>query len=650
MRWLAFSFLLGGCGPAELAEVCDNDLDDDLDGLEDCADSDCLGACSELCGDRLDNDGDAAIDCVDTDCDGKCGETCDDGRDNDLDGLVDCDDENCNQVFCAEVCNDARDNDLDGRIDCDDDACFGPDCAELCGDGDDNDGDGAADCLDLDCLGGCPEDCGDGLDNDGDALVDCGDTQDCRGAVTCPEVCDDGQDNDGDLFIDCGDANCESYCDADGDGYQADVHGGLDCDDSDPQVNPLGIEVCDGIDNDCDALTDQDDASLDPTTLTAFYPDNDNDNWGRPGPITKLCVDAPDLAPNDDDCNDNQALTFPTNTEVCDGVDNDCDVLVDDTDPTLDLAQTPSWYTDSDGDGWGGDAFVDQACAQPAGTADNSDDCDDADPDGEVVSDWLTDGDGDGYGAGAPFGAASCSAPAPTGYAEAWKGEDCDDSTAAVSPEAQEDCGDAIDNDCDGGTDECIHGTIGFVGLNLADGCLYDNSGDYRWDNLGSLTFEACAEAASARKAQFMSGEKSVPGGWFGHRNGSVAMTADYPSYLTTNVISNDTCVVGRDPNALVDNLPLANRTLAEGRVWAWEDFGLQYYDVCQTLASEHGGSIITPWTIGRGAVVEYWVKAANECAAYNWILTSGTTWGTSVVAAGVRSGQKACMVGYIDL
>jgi hypothetical protein len=77
--------------------------------------------------------------------------------------------------------------------------------------------------------------------------VDCDDTDPAvnPGAT---EVCEDGVDNDCDGVDD----TCPA-ADADADGYDETV----DCDDTDPAVNPGATEVCeDGVDNDCDGVDD----------------------------------------------------------------------------------------------------------------------------------------------------------------------------------------------------------------------------------------------------------------------------------------------------------------------------------------------------------------------------------------------------------
>lgn len=94
------------------------------------------------CSDGVDNDGDGLIDCADPDCDGSavCGPEdtdarCKDGVDNDGDGFVDCEDKDC-IGFCDQPpvhkpdkkernCSDGLDNDNDGKVDCEDPDCKG---------------------------------------------------------------------------------------------------------------------------------------------------------------------------------------------------------------------------------------------------------------------------------------------------------------------------------------------------------------------------------------------------------------------------------------------------------------------------------------------------------------------------------------------
>ena len=375
--------LLGaaGCGGSDdpFVEDCEDGLDNDQDDLIDCIDPDCLGKCPELCGDSLDNDGDAQIDCQDPDCDGLCDEQCADGRDNDFDGLVDCADTDCKAPYCPERCDDGVDNDADGDIDCDDFDCVSVDCAEDCYDLYDNDADGLTDCDDPDCDGLCPEVCDDLRDNDGDGLTDCED-DDCDG-FGCGEICNDARDNDGDSFTDCADDDCFVFCDTDEDGFIDEAAGGDDCDDDNPDVYPGAPEVCDfGADNDCNGLADDDDPDVARESARFTYIDRDEDGWGDELTGALRCP-RDGLTEQSGDCDDTDGDRYPSNTEVCDDdVDNDCDDLADNADPSLDLSTQSTFWRDADGDGFGDPADSVQRCSQPEGYIDNSDDCNDRDP------------------------------------------------------------------------------------------------------------------------------------------------------------------------------------------------------------------------------------------------------------------------------
>ena len=77
------------------------------------------------------------------------------------------------------------------------------------------------------------------------------------------------------MLFACGDSEPTDkiYFDADSDGFTSET----DCDDPDARINPEAEEVCDGIDNDCDDLIDDEDNSA---VLTVFYIDSDGDGFG----------------------------------------------------------------------------------------------------------------------------------------------------------------------------------------------------------------------------------------------------------------------------------------------------------------------------------------------------------------------------------
>ena len=247
--------------------------------------------------------------------------------------------------------------------------------------------------------------------------------------------------------------------DADGDGYTAT---GGDCDDSDADVHPNAEEVCDGVDNDCDGETDEGDA----VDAETWYTDADGDGFGDAETAQTACA-ASGLVADSTDCDDADPAAHPGGEEICDGHDNDCDGTID-----ADVSDAPTWYADTDGDGWGSAGAYARACDAPSGYVSNDDDCDDTaasnspasfeicdevdnDCDGETDEDdaldadiWYADSDDDGFG---DAGSVQSACEPPSGYVA--DATDCDDSAPWSNPDADETC-DGVDNDCDGDTDE----------------------------------------------------------------------------------------------------------------------------------------------------------------------------------------------------
>jgi hypothetical protein len=208
-------------------------------------------------------------------------------------------------------------------------------------------------------------------------------------------------------------------------------------------------EICDGADNDCDGLVD--DADPDVTGASTWFDDSDGDGYGGQDGQTVACVAPAGFVAKNTDCDDRQPGVHPHADEICDGLDNDCDDLVDGQDDSLSAA--PTWYRDADGDGYGGEPSGERACEAPIGEVADGTDCDDADAavhpgaaevcdDRDDDCDGLVDGqddslsggstfyfDADGDGLGDPEGPASgCHAPAGT----VDNALDCDDTDPDV--------------------------------------------------------------------------------------------------------------------------------------------------------------------------------------------------------------------------
>ena len=249
--------------------------------------------------------------------------------------------------------------------------------------------------------------------------------QDCTGAqaATC------FNDGDGDGFGAVDPVVVDGDCSAvPGASATAD-----DCDDTDASVAPAAAESCDTVDSDCDGDLVDDFPDLDGDGLPdCVDPDADGDGW------TVL-----------PDCDDLDATVNPGATELCDGVDSDCDGdLVDgfsdyDTDGVPDCVDE-----DDDGDGEPDDtdcapldpSIYPGATETPADGVDQ--DCNDVD-----AIECPEDADDDGYGTSSLVLALDGDCD---DVGEATQIGDCDDSEASIHPGAPDTPDDGIDQDCDG--------------------------------------------------------------------------------------------------------------------------------------------------------------------------------------------------------
>ena len=175
--------------------------------------------------------------------------------------------------------------------------------------------------------------------------------------VACRSTPDDGKGSS------VGDGDDGLSTDSDGDGFS----GEDDCDEEDASANAGATEVCNGVDDDCDG-------EIDEGLRSTWYSDSDGDGFGDPDSAVEACEPPEGTVDNGEDCDDSDAAVHPGAEEVCDELDNDCDLEVDE-------GVTSDFYRDADSDGFGDPESPLSACEAPDGyvSADLAEDCTQAD-------------------------------------------------------------------------------------------------------------------------------------------------------------------------------------------------------------------------------------------------------------------------------
>ncbi|MFT5681564.1 MAG: hypothetical protein ACI8RZ_002470 [Myxococcota bacterium] len=114
--------------------------------------------------------------------------------------------------------------------------------------------------------------------------------------------------------------------------------------------------------------------TCDDVSKVTFYADADGDGYGSDLAQKEACEAPAGYIADGGDCDDEDSEISPDADEVCDGVDNNCDDITDE-----DATDTAIFYADSDSDGYGDEALIEESCEASSGYIAEAGDCDDTD-------------------------------------------------------------------------------------------------------------------------------------------------------------------------------------------------------------------------------------------------------------------------------
>lgn len=290
------------------------------------------------------------------------------------------------------------------------------------------------------------------------------------------------------------------------------------------------------------------------------------------------------------DCNDARADINHNASEVCNGLDDDCDSLIDDGIPVK------TYWFDNDNDGYGDPNNAVALCFQPLQYVENSADCNDMDASVVVPKMYFTDTNGDGCGEDTTF---LCASVAPVGYTDV----KCDPDLILTSSGSQSPAG--------------FHGVNGEAGF-------YDKKNYYinwleprYWDRLTQLGIKTYGYPGS-----------SISHTWYPQPADTIDATTLFNAYNGNLLWCNESCTPSQQQGYVV------NGSIIDGaNCIRWNE---SFTPLMSHIAQSIGSDIVPIFNAGTGDV--------NKFITYlNWLTDLGVNSGW--VAYGAEMGLS----GYCD-